>query len=504
MGKAVIYIRVSDSRQVDNTSLEAQERICRSWCQGNGVEVDQVFKDAGESAKTADRTQFQRMFAYLKRMRGSITHLVVYKLDRFSRSVEDQALYGIQLKTLGIRLQSATEAVTDTPSGRAMQGILAVINQLDNEVRGERALNGMKARVSEGRWCWTAPTGYLSGGKNRTSLVPDPVRAPLIARLFDLVSSGQFSAKQALDEVTALGLRTEKGKRIPPETLGHILRNPIYYGWIEIEDWGISVRGDFPPLISQELFDRVQRVLSGRVTVTAPRPTSREEFPLRGTVLCTLCKKPLTAAFSTGKKKKKYGYYRCFRASGHANEPKDRVERAFINLLERLEPRSEHMALIERIFRQVWTKKRGSLVEESEALKIELARLENRKKNVLEAMADGGIRSEDFKAVYETTLSELSEVKEKLDRTEATELDLATALNYLQYQFWNTNILWQESDLAGKISLQKALFPDGVSWESGGLGTPPTHSIFKLLPIAESDESLLVGPEGFEPPTKGL
>ena len=119
-------------------------------------------------------------------------------------------------------------------------------------------------------------------------------------------------------------------------------------------------------------------------------------------------------------------------------------------------------------------------------------------------MADGGLRSEDFKTVYETILSELSEVKEKLDRTEATELDLETALTYLRYQFWNTHIVWQESDLAERIRLQKALFPDGVFWESDGLGTPPTHSIFKLLPIAESDESLLVGPEGFEPPTKGL
>lgn len=69
MERAVIYIRVSGSRQKENTSLATQEEICRQWCHSKGIEVERVFTDAGESAKTADRTEFQRMFAYLKRMR---------------------------------------------------------------------------------------------------------------------------------------------------------------------------------------------------------------------------------------------------------------------------------------------------------------------------------------------------------------------------------------------------------------------------------------------------
>jgi site-specific DNA recombinase len=237
MERAVVYVRVSDSRQVDNTSLDAQERICRSWCQTNGLEVDQVFTDAGESAKTADRTEFKRMFAYLKRMRGSVKYLVVYKMDRFSRSVDDTAIYSMLAESLGIRVRSATENLTETPSGRAMRGILAVMSQLDNETRAERSLNGMKSRVLSGRWCWTAPIGYLSGGKRRTSLVPDPECAPLIKQLFDLVASRRFGLKEALDEVTAMGLRNKKGKRLPPETLGHVLRNPIYTGWIRVKKW---------------------------------------------------------------------------------------------------------------------------------------------------------------------------------------------------------------------------------------------------------------------------
>lgn len=378
------------------------------------------------------------------------------------------------------------------------------MNQLDNENRGVRALGGMKDRVSEGRWCWTAPIGYITGGKSRTSLVPDPERAALIARLFDLVSSRQFTPKTALDEVTAMGLRTKAGKRVSPETLGHILRNPIYYGRIEIRKWAISVQGDFPPLISSEMFFRVQAVLSGQASVAAPRPTSREDFPLRGSVLCTLCRKPVTGSFSKGKLGRHYGYYRCFRASGHLNEPKDRVEAAFVELLERLQPRAELMALIERIFQQVWTKKHSSLFDEAAALRNELAKLEAQRKTVLDQLKGGYLVGDDFKQVNESIRSQLEEVRMRMSLAQSSELDLATALDYLRYQFWNTHILWQESDLAGKIRLQRALSPHGIVWESEGLGTPTISFSFRGFTQRRGNRISFGGPGGIRTPNQGI
>jgi site-specific DNA recombinase len=266
--------------------------------------------------------------------------------------------------------------------------------------------------------------------------------------------------------------------------------------------WALS--GDFPAIVSQGLFDRVQGVLSGRAIVAAPRPTRNESFPLRGTVLCTFCRKPVTASFSRGKQGRRFGYYRCFRARGHVNEPKDKVERAFSELLKRLEPRPEHMAIIERIFRQVWTRKHDPAFDEVAALRVQIAKLETQRQNVFEQMKGGFLAGEDFRLVNDSIRSQLEDVRMKLSLAGSSELDLETALSYLRYQFWNTHILWEASDIDGKLRLQKALFPHGLIWESVGLGTPETRSVFRVLPAIESDESLLVGPEGFEPPTKGL
>src|SRR5437868_12685967 len=110
MGKAVIYVRVSDARQIENTSLAGQETVCRGWCRENSLHVDRVFVERGESAKSANRPEFQAMFNLLAlATKGSISHVIVYKFDRFSRNVEDGAAYRMELRKLGIALRSATE-----------------------------------------------------------------------------------------------------------------------------------------------------------------------------------------------------------------------------------------------------------------------------------------------------------------------------------------------------------------------------------------------------------
>jgi predicted site-specific integrase-resolvase len=145
--KAVIYVRVSDARQADNTSLDAQEQYCRQWCARNGVQVVKMFIEAGASAKSANRPEFQRMFAWLEINHPGISHLVCDKWDRFSRSMDDAVSYRMKLKVMRIELVAATQAVTDDPAGRLMQNILQSFGQFDNEQRAERSLRGMKRQA---------------------------------------------------------------------------------------------------------------------------------------------------------------------------------------------------------------------------------------------------------------------------------------------------------------------------------------------------------------------
>ncbi len=109
MNGAVIYVRVSTSEQVENHSLATQERACREFCDRNGLQVIRVFREEGESAKTANRPQLQEMINLCAResKRQDIRALVVYRVDRLARSVLDHAAIREQMRLIGIQLRAS-------------------------------------------------------------------------------------------------------------------------------------------------------------------------------------------------------------------------------------------------------------------------------------------------------------------------------------------------------------------------------------------------------------
>ncbi len=177
--------------------------------------------------------------------------------------------------------------------------------------------------------------------------MPDPERGPLIARLFELVATGEHTKASALAAVTALGLRSPRsGAPLTQETVRKILVNKLYCGEMFIEKWGKSVKADCAPLVARATFDRVQMVLAGRAPVSVPHVREHMDFPLRGLILCRECGKPVTASKSKGKAGGRFGYYRCHRVNGHMNVRAEVIESAFVDLLNRLTPKPERMALI--------------------------------------------------------------------------------------------------------------------------------------------------------------
>ena len=96
------------------------------------------------------------------------------------------------------------------------------------------------------------------------SLTPDPRVAPLIADLFGLVGSGRYRPYDALARVTARGLMCQRGRPMSLGTALQTLRNPVYCGRLELPRWGVSMKGDWEGLVSEELFAQTQRVLAGK------------------------------------------------------------------------------------------------------------------------------------------------------------------------------------------------------------------------------------------------
>jgi site-specific DNA recombinase len=499
--KAVIYCRVSTEEQTKNLSLETQEKQCREYCQRNGYNVVKVFIEKGESAKTADRTQFKEMISYCREQKGRVQKVIVYALSRFSRSSHDHAVVRMQLTSLGIGLRSVTEAFDDSAYGKMMESMIAAFAQLDNDVRSDRTKVGMQAAIAKGRWPFKPPIGYRSGRKIGPSLVVDPERGPLIRDAFVLFSTGLHAAKHVLDRVTNRGLRTERQKPLSLQTFNQLLRKPVYSAWISVEKWGEPVRGNFPPLVEQDVFDKVQAVLAGKRPRLTAYQKNHPEFPLRRFVQCGCCGKPLTGAFVLGRAKRRYGYYHCHnKTCRRLSVRKEQLEGAFLTYLERLQPNAAYMRLFNEVVLEVWRAKQREELLISVALKQNVSKVEARLQLLREAFIyDRKIDQNTYNEEKHKLEEQLTLLGMELRDAQASEADIEGVLTFAETVMTNAARMWMEFSLDQKQRFQRVLFPQGVTFDGEKFQTTVTCPVFNGFGESGDEKSRLATLTGFEP-----
>ena len=501
MSRGVIYCRVSTKDQVENFSLSTQEKACRDYCARHSFDVDKVFVEEGESAKTAQRTQFQKMLAYCRENKGRVTWVVVYAVNRFARSSHDHLQTRAYLAALGVSLRSVTEHFDESSQGKLMESILASFAQFDNDVRAERTVAGMKAAIQAGKWAFKAPLGYLNAGRHASpSLIIDAERGALVKQAFELYSTGLHTTQKVLEMVTAAGLRTLRGKPVPKQTFNSMLRKPVYAGWLQVNGWGEPVRGDFEPLVSQEVFATVQAVLSGKRGSLTPRLRSNPDFPLRHFVKCGCCGKPLTASHSKGRNKR-YAYYFC--PNSHCRSisiAKADLEGQFAGYLERMQPKSQYVKLFTEIVLDVWKEKQAQNVTLTFSLKQRIEDLHGRKDQLDEAfLYERAVDRETYerqrdKLNEQIVLAEMQEREAKLEG-----YDMQGVLAFAEHVILNAARLWTEFSSEQKQRLQQVLFPEGVAFAAGEFRTSVMCPLFKHLETPEGEKSTMATLTGFEP-----
>ncbi len=460
--RAVIYCRVSTKDQVQNLSLPTQERACKDYCLRTGYDVDRTFVEEGESAKTADRTELKKLLTYCRENKGRVHAVVVYAVNRFARERYSHVILRSQLASLGITLRSVTEPIDDSSTGKLIEGMVSAVAQFDNDVRSERTVVGMKARLERGGWTFKPPLGYIkstnAGGEK--TIIPDPSRAPLVKKAFVLYATGLYSKQQVRAIVTRLGLSTKRGKPLNPQTFSQILRNPIYTGVLYVPAWGVRQRSNAATLVSRETFDKVQALLDGKRPTVTPRQRNNPDFPLRHFVRCGRCDRPLTGSWSKGRNHR-YPYYRCQNPSCKAvHERREKVERLFVDFLHLLRPKPEYLALFGEIVIDVWKDKQAQAATLHEAAQRRLASLRERKQRLIEAFVYE--RTID-KQTYQEQLDKLSEeiALAEIEECDARiqQMDIQAAVSFGEFVLLNAPRLWADSSLDQKQRLQQALFP---------------------------------------------
>lgn len=333
MEKAVIYARVSSKEQEqEGFSIPAQLKLLQNYAAKNGLTIAKTFQEA-ETAKQAGREKFNEMLAFLS-ANPEIKHILVEKVDRLYRNFTDSIKLNYENKDIFLHFVKENNIISrESKSSQKffhdIQLVIAknYINNLSEEVK-----KGQTEKASQGIYPSMAPIGYLNKLDDH-SITIDPKTAPLIKKAFELAATSQYSIRRLKVEMYRLGLRSARAKKeLVKEAMARILRNPFYYG--EYVWKGKRYKGTHAPLISKELYDKVQIALG---FIRKPRMT-KLDFPFSGTLTCGNCGCSIVAEEKRKKSGKSYVYYHCTNGKGACQDitylRQEAIEEAFAKALD--------------------------------------------------------------------------------------------------------------------------------------------------------------------------
>lgn len=295
------YVRVSTENQIENYSIDEQVERLKAYCKAKDWAVYKFYTDAGYSGGNTHRPALEQM---LEDVRAHLIDVVVvYKLDRLSRSQKD-TLTLIEDKFLanGVDFVSMSENFdTSTPFGRAMIGILSVFAQLEKDQITERFTMGRIGRSKAGYYHGGAvsPTGYNYIDGN---LVADEYKAPQVREVFERFLSGS-----SINSIQKF-MHEKYGGWNSHTSVIQILRNSVYIGKVKFKK--TEYDGLHTPIVPTDIFNRAQELLTS--TERESNKTTWQKTPFRAgyllssLVFCSRCGAKYAAAA---------GYYKCYSRS---------------------------------------------------------------------------------------------------------------------------------------------------------------------------------------------
>lgn len=491
MRKSIVYVRVSSLDQVTGTSLDTQEAACRAYCARKNLDVSQVFREEGESAKTADRPLLKEA---LKACRAGADVLVVWKLDRLARNQADFHALKAFLSTCNTALLSATERLTEDPTGRFLSGMLAAVAQLDNDVRAERTRSGMTARARAGWFVWSAPLGYRN---KRTadgpSLEIDPDVAPFIREAFETFATG-VSQADVRRLLVSRGVRGKGGAELSAQAVNKILRKPTYTALLQSSLTGPDpVEGKWPPIVSRHVWARAQARFGPPAAIEAP--AEEVDFPLRGYVLCDRCGQPLTAGWSKGRSKR-YAYYRCQHCTG-TNVRKETIEELFCTELEKVKIPPEILAGWKNFLRQIWESQGLEITQRANGSNQATDQLRKQRDRLVDVYTAGTIPEEVFTKKAKELERKFLFAKAQETNSDIEYFDFHAAIDYAVKMLSNPVEFWRELPTHQKHLLGGSIFAQKPTWDGSRILNHHKNGALNDLRQIESPEKMLVALAGF-------
>jgi site-specific DNA recombinase len=398
---ALLYLRVSTKDQaeaggeVEGFSIPAQRDACRRRADELSATVDAEFAERGESARSAKRPELQRMLAHLRENR--VDYVIVHKVDRLARNRVDDVEINLAIQAAGAQLVSVTESIDETPSGMLLHGIMSTIAEFYSRNLANEVIKGSTEKAKRGGTVGKAPTGYrnvrvIENGREVRTVEIDPERGSLMRWAFEQYATGDWTMRELHAALTEKGLTSVGGPRTPSRPLSlsnfaRLLRTPYYMGVVTYR--GVTYPGNHEPLVSPELFGRVQAALDAHGR--SGEKQRQHHHYLKGTVFCGQCGSRMCVMKTTNRHGTVYPYFFCLGRQTKRTRCRQRV--VLIELIEdrveslykkvRLTP--DEISQLRAFVLDLWETNEANTADETARLRRRTSELRDERQKLLQA-----------------------------------------------------------------------------------------------------------------------
>jgi len=479
MKRAAIMCRVSSDEQAKGYSLDIQYEQLVNYCNRNNIEIVKEYRE-DHSAKNFNRPEYQKFLNHLKKNKSSIDLLLVTSWDRFSRNLTDSLIMMRTLEKYGVEVQAIEQPIDmRIPENKAMLAIFLAIPEIDNDRRSIKIRGGIRAALKSGRWSRMAPLGYKNSRDDRNRpIVVLSQNANLIQNAFKEFSEGKLQSDIIKD------LR-KKEIIVSRSNFSKLLRNPFYMGKIIVPKYEDEpseiIEGIHDAIISDSLYYKVQEVLSGKVSNKKQGYSfQREEFPLRGFLVCSSCESKLTASKSRSATGKRYSYYHC------NNCHKERFSSEVVNtnlesILAEFKFTKESKVLYELLVKQMLQSKSEDSNLSKDKLLIQLEEQTNRIEKLQDLFVDGNIDKENYIQTMKRYESVKRELSNKIESIQETDFEYNSWLKSGVNMLSNMGSFYFNGGISEKQAIISSIFPEKIYFSGNKCRTQRINEVLSNM-----------------------
>ena len=510
--RAVIYCRVSSDRQAkEGDGLGSQETRCQQYANSKGYQVVKSFHDAGISGALIERPAFKDLLYFLSTQKETII-VIIDNIDRLARGVNAHIELRARLRVAGAALESPGFHFGDAPHELMVENVMACVSQYQRQHNALQVSNRMKARLERGLWIASkVPHGYKwsrhpEHGKFLT--VDQPI-ATIVKDALEGFATGRFATQTDVQQFLINSAAYPKGKsgKVTLDQVKTLLTQLAYAGYVKSEKMQVPLTpAKHEALISLATFQKIQDRLNGK-PVTEERKDTTADFPLRGSVLCDDCDRPLTASWPRSRNGKRHPYYHCRNRecdSYGKNTRRAIIEEEFETLLDDITPSPAMLELTKAIIKDVHGIKVRQFKSHQTRLEQQVKQLQTKQDNLIDQMADANISS-----VRQAMMERIHKIADELtlmreEAISASQIDtslegaVGTVLDFME----KPRRLWDNGTLDDKHLVLRLTFAKKLRWNrERGFGTADLTLPFSVIAGLETSKSGMVEHSGVEPLT---